>query len=63
MSGWAGGSANRTWQRDRRGPDSGRLDAITDVRRVLTQWREQHGWEPGMTWNPYTGAYEWPVMT
>lgn len=58
MSGWSGGAANRTWQRDSRGPHSGRIDLGRDVRKILASFRASHGWQPGMTWNPYTGAYE-----
>jgi hypothetical protein len=32
MTGWTGGIANRDWQRDRRGPDSGRIALVEDVR-------------------------------
>ena len=27
---------------------------------VLAKFRAEHGWEPGMEWNPYRGAYEYP---
>lgn len=60
MSGWAGGIANRTWQRDRRGPDSGRIEAINDVRRILATFRSEHGWERGMVWDPRRGQYVRP---
>ena len=54
MSGeWSGGSANYTWHRGRQRDGS----ETEGVRRVLAEFRERHGWEPGMTWNPYTGAY------
>lgn len=60
MSGWAGGIANREWKRDRRGPDSGRLNACADVARILAAWREQHGWQPGSAWDPHAGMYVVP---
>jgi hypothetical protein len=34
------------------------MSAADDVRRVLAAWRDKHGWQPGMVWNPYTGRYE-----
>ena len=58
MTGWSGGAANYRWQRDRRGPDDGRLALREDVARILAQFRSSHDWEPGMVWNPYRGAYE-----
>ena len=58
--GWSGGAANRTWQRDARGPDSGRIGLIEDARAILAKFRAEHGWEPGMEWDPYAGAYTWP---
>lgn len=61
MTGWAGGIANREWKRDRRGPDSGRLGAVDDVRKILAKWRAEHGWQPGMTWDPREGTYKHPA--
>lgn len=58
MSGWSGGAANYTWQRDRRGPNDGRLNLRADVAAILAKFRAEHGWQPGMIWNPYSGAYE-----
>jgi hypothetical protein len=57
MTGWAGGAANRSWQRDRRGPGSGRSALAEDVRAILADWRADHGWEPGHTWDPRQGRY------
>ena len=57
MSGWAGGIANREWRRDRRSSDDGRLGALEDVRTILERFRSEHGWEPGMAWDPYLGEY------
>ena len=57
MTGWSGGAANRTWKRDARSPDSGRINLIEDVRRILADWRKTHGWTPESTWDPYVGAY------
>jgi len=63
VTGWAGGAANYRWQRYRRGPDDGCLELREDVTRILARFRKSHGWEPGMTWNPYRGAYEHPAGT
>jgi len=60
MTGWAGGIANRTWQRDRREPDSGRINLAEDVHRILVKWRAEHGWEPGFIWDPRIGTYRAP---
>ena len=60
MSGWTGGIANRDWQRDRRGPDSGRIALVEDVRRILADWRADHGWEPGLVWDARLGWYVRP---
>jgi hypothetical protein len=57
MSGWTGGIANRDWQRDRRGPDNGRIGLAEDVRRILADWRADHGWEPGSVWDARLGRY------
>jgi hypothetical protein len=57
MSGeWTGGAANLTWHRGHQldGTEAG------EVRRVLSVFRAEHGWQPGMEWNPYRGAYEYP---
>lgn len=62
MSGWAGGAANRTWQRDRRSADSGRIGVVEDVRAILGAWRLSHGWEPGMVWDPAVAWYVWPAL-
>lgn len=57
MSGeWSGGVANYTWHRGRQRDGS----EARKIRRVLAEFRAAHGWEPGMTWNPYRGAYEYP---
>lgn len=58
--GWSGGIANRTWQRDARGAESGRIGVVEDVRAVLAAWRAEHGWEPGMVWDATIGWYRWP---
>lgn len=60
MSGWAGGSANRSWQRDRRGPVSGRTDLAADVARILGKWRAEHGWQEGSVWDARLGRYVKP---
>jgi hypothetical protein len=57
MTGWTGGTANRNWQRDRRGPDNGRIALAGDVRAILEDWRAAHGWEPGFIWDPRQGRY------
>jgi len=57
MTGWSGGMANRSWQRDSRGPDSGRISLVDDVRRILAEFRAAHGWEPGFIWDPHLGTY------
>ena len=33
------------------------MTALDDIRRILADWREQHGWQPGMVWDPYAGTY------
>lgn len=53
MSGWSGGVANRTWQRDARGPDSGRIGLVDEVCEILAAFRAAHGWQPGMVWDPF----------
>jgi uncharacterized heparinase superfamily protein len=58
--GWSGGTANRNWQRGRRGPDSGRTGVAEDVRRILADWRAKHGWRPGYVWDPRTATYRLP---
>jgi hypothetical protein len=60
MTGWSGGVANRTWKRDARGSDDGRLGLAADIAAILRKFRDEHGYEPGMAWNPFTGRYEWP---
>ena len=51
------GTANYMWRpRDPQHTSTG----TTEVLRVLDGFRQEHGWEPGMVWNPYAGAYEWP---
>lgn len=57
MTGWSGGAANRTWQRGRRGPDGGAIGALEDVQRILDKFRADHGWQPGMVWDPRAGQY------
>ncbi len=57
MSGeWSGGAANRNWHGGRQ-RDGSETEA---VRRVLASFRQARDWQPGMTWNPYRGAYEQP---
>ena len=53
---WAHGTANAMWHT---GPQH-QATSTREVRRVLDGFRQEHGWEPGMVWNPYTGTYEWP---
>ena len=60
VSGWSGGAANRTWQRDARSADSGRIGVIEDVRAILAKFRAEHGYEAGMVWDPQLGQYRWP---
>lgn len=62
MSGWSGGSANRSWRRDARGADSGRIGLIDDIRQILAKWRTKHNWHPGAEWDPSTGTYMAPTM-
>jgi uncharacterized heparinase superfamily protein len=37
-------------------------DSVTEVRRILDDWRKQHGWQPGMVWDPYTATYVHPTQ-
>ena len=60
MSGWAGGAANREWQRDRRSPDNGRISLVDDMRRILADWRASHDWQPGSVWDARLGRYVQP---
>jgi hypothetical protein len=53
---WSGGSVNRRWHRGRQ-RDGTEGD---EIRRILAEFRQQHGWEPGMEWNAYLGMYEYP---
>jgi hypothetical protein len=54
---WTGGSVNRTWHQGRQRDGT----ETEQVRAVLGKFRRDHGWQPGMTWNPYLGAYEYPA--
>jgi hypothetical protein len=38
-------------------PGDGRQHLTRDVLRILAKFRAEHGWQPGDTWNPYTGTY------
>jgi len=34
--------------------------AMGDVAAILARFRADHGYQPGQSWNPRKGAYEWP---
>jgi hypothetical protein len=55
VTGWAGGAANYRWQRDRRGPDDGRLRLREDVTRILTQFRKKPRLGTGHDLEPVPG--------
>jgi hypothetical protein len=57
VTGWAGGSANRTWQRGRRRQTPGQRNLREDVAAILAVFRESHGWVPGAEYDPYLGRY------
>ena len=54
MSGeWSGGASNRMWHRGHQHTGT----EPDEVRRVLAEFRLEHGWQPGMIWDPYQGEY------